>query len=184
MIFFWLSLIALLFCLLGFFLHAFYFDKQQLVLNLRREIESVKKVLATEEEETRKAWEEISKTRTVIHSLREQLKQENVWVRASRCLAMRQEKNLHLPAADDRVRITPALPATEHEPRREATLFFQDQSTCKPDVVTAIPDWNPNSTVNPRVRLRDGKGAEIPLWKENLHNILSTLDTLEKEGDR
>ncbi len=177
MIFFWLFLIALTFGLLGFLLHAFYFGKQHLVQNLRREVEDMKKALASGEAESQKAWEEIAKTKILIHSLKHQLQQSNETSCVFQSTAMRQGQGIH--RTGEKGADTTAVPAWER--RESATQLVSEQNECKPGVLADIPDDDLNSGPGLQTPAEGGKTTEIPLWKRNLHNILSTLDKLEKE---
>ncbi len=164
MIFFWLGLIALTFGLLGFLLHAFYFNRQKPVEALRKEIDSLNKALALREVETQGAKEEISKTRTLVHSLDRQLEQSNEAMHTLQQVTKRQEEEIRLLQKRG-----VEIPVT-------AVRAEERQSAVEAKTETAGPD-----IIRTDQRIPAEEAARVPLWKENLNNVLGMLEQMEKE---
>jgi len=162
MIFFWLALVALIFGLLGFLLHAFYFGKQDLIGRLSTEIEGLKTSLAFRERGNVDSQQEVAQTKGLVQSLEKQLAQRNEQMRALQAMAQRQEDEIRqLQQAASEIRMSIA----QAKERLNAT----------PEPVVEKPEPAPvPEPVEP-------KQQKIPLWKDNLNNILDTLNKIERE---
>ena len=168
MIFFLLASIALCFGLLGFLLHAFYFSKAKLAESLVKELESLRGTLAlkqgvmeAKEKEARDAGEEVVRSRAIIQSLSQQLREENGRVDALQRAAQRQDEEisrLHRAAAELRSALIEAHARQSAYEHSETRLYSGEDE--------------------------HGQSAEdqgVPLWKDNLNNLLNMLEKMEKE---
>ncbi len=171
MIFFWLALIAVIFGMLGFLLHAFYFGRKERLQTLSKENEGLKRILAFREKETQDAREEISKARMLIHSLEQQLGQSNDAMQALRQVAERQEEEIRLLQKKN---AAAALAVAGAEDRHSSIA-------AKKEVIVEVPP-TPSAIVGESINDQADEGRGMtPLWKENLNNILGMLDKIEKE---
>jgi septal ring factor EnvC (AmiA/AmiB activator) len=156
MILFWLALVALVFGTLGFLAHAFYFDKKDRIGNLEKEIDSMTRVLARRDQAKTEAEHQVSAAKSRLKTMELQLVQGNEEVMALQARIRQQEfEILQLQNALSEVCITPAQ-----------TL---DPKNAAPEIGQAEP-----AEVA-------GSNAKIPLWKDNLNNILETLGKIEKD---
>ncbi len=162
MIFLWLALVALIFGLLGFLLHAFFFGQKELVARLNTEIEGLKTSLAFRERGNSDAQQEVARTKGLIESLEKQLAQRNEQMGALQSMAQRQEneiRRLQQAASEIRIAIDQA----------------EEQRAPTPAPLVAEPEPEPAS------QPKESKQQKIPLWKDNLNNILDTLNKIERE---
>jgi len=156
MIFLWLSLVALIFGVLGFLLHAFYFSKQEFVEDsMTHLIQSMNRKLAVRERINADAQEEITKTRMLVKSLEAQLEQREEQRKALQGMAQPHQEDIRL------------LQKTADEMRRAAPPIDERR--------TAVPA----SGVAASIRAK--REPIVPLWKDNLNSILNMLDQLQKD---
>jgi chromosome segregation ATPase len=133
-----------------------YFGKQKLMRHLGQESEGLKKALTV-------GAQEIATARLLVHSLEQQLAQRNDEMNMLKSMAKQQEKDLRLlqERAEERLnsvgRPLPT-PAESKLEESQAPLGVKQEFT--------------------------GSVQEIPLWRENLDNILSTLDKMEKGTEK
>jgi septal ring factor EnvC (AmiA/AmiB activator) len=181
-IFFWLALIALNFGLLGFLLHAMYFSKQEFTITLGKEIEDLRKKLASREEQLGEVREQISDTRILIHSLKRELKQSNGEMSALQRIARRQEEKIRLlQEKGETIRAAVAPPRQRQDDFGTTRSTAARPSGSEIEASAAILAVSQDHEGNERIAIEEGRGVKIPLWKENLDNILDMLDNLEKE---
>jgi len=152
MVYLGLAILSLVFALLGFLVHAFYFSKQGPVGELERQLEGLKMALSVREKENADDKNEVLKTTTLAGDLERQLEQRNEQVKGIQAIVKKQEEEIRaLQEAASEARASIARP----EPRVE------------PEVPIAEP-------------VEETKETKIPLWKDNLNNILGVLDKFEK----
>ena len=158
MIFFWLALLALTFGLLGFLLHASYFGRRKSVEeNLNDKIGDMKKALALREIINADAQDDLAHSRMMVKSLERQLEQRNEQLSALQSMTRRQEEEIRLlQQATSEIRLSIA--------RTEESSAVAPE----PGVLGPQP-------------AQDAREQKMPLWKDNLNNILTMLDKLEKE---
>ncbi len=181
MIFFWLALIALSFGLFGFLLHDFYFGRQQLIRSMRKELDDLNQALVSSNKETSAAQKGISKATMLIRSLELQMEQSNKEISTLKQATRRQEETIRL------LQRTGAETAFQTDTRRcdiETVRSASQPHASKVDGISAISEANRDSQGRENAKSEEGKGLKIPLWKENLNNILSMLDEIEKETSR
>ncbi len=162
MIFLWLALVGLIFGLLGFLLHAFYFGKQDLIKRLSTEIEGLKTNLAFRERGSVDARQEVAETKALVQSLEKQLAQRNEQMRALQAMAQRREdeiRQLQQAASEIRTSIVQA----------------EERLNAPPEPVVEKPE--PAPVPEPA----EPKQQKVPLWKDNLNSILDTLNKIERE---
>lgn len=156
-IFVWLSLVALIFGLLGFLIHAFYFGRQEPVVDdsLHNLVQSLNRKLAAREKMNAEAQEEIAKTREMVESLKKQLEQRDEQMSALQAMARRQQEELSLlQGTAAQVKTTGAGPEAPAPPAAQ-----------------------------PAAPATEASEQKVPLWKDNLNNILSMLDKLQREAN-
>ncbi len=160
MTFFLLALVALIFGLLGFLVHAFYFSKRALVESFREEIQYLERTLEIRREENADAQEEMAETRILLQSLKRQLEEKNKQVASLQDRARSQEEKIGLLEREaSEIRLS--LAGTE-ERRKENPAPKPEESASEP-----VPQT---------------KERKIPLWKDNLNNILDMLNKIDNEG--
>ncbi len=184
MIFFWLALIALSFGLFGFLLHDFYFSRQQLIRSMRKELDDLNQALASSNKETSAAQKQISKATMLIRSLEQQMEQSNKEISTLKQATRRQEETIRLLQ-----RIGAEIRSTAFQTETRRSDIETVRSASRPhdslvDGISAISEANRDSQGRENAKSEEGKGLKIPLWKENLNNILSMLDEIEKETSR
>lgn len=146
MIFFLLALVALVFALMGFLTHAFYFNRKGRVGNLKKEIENLNRLLALRDQA--KADAELQKTvaKNRVQSLESHLQQRNELLTSLQATVQRQANEIRRLAAQ----------------AMEGKDAVQGADKSEPAAVS-------------------GNGEKLPLWKDNLNNILEMLEKIEKE---
>jgi septal ring factor EnvC (AmiA/AmiB activator) len=157
MIFFWLVLVALVFGVLGFLMHAFYFNRQERVENLEKEIESMTRVLARRDRAKTEAEQQSAAAASRIKVLELKLTEEKEQRSALEARLRQQEdeiRELRLVASRDLIKAAEIV-----EQKNERSEMGQPMQA---EVA--------------------GSGRKTPLWKDNLNNILSMLDKFEKKG--
>jgi len=160
MIFVWLALLAMVFMLLGFLLHAFYFGKRKsLEKSLNGEIQDMNRKLALREKINADAQEDLAHARMLVKSLERQLEQRNEQMNALQNTARRQEEEIRR-LQETASEIRKSLAQTE-ESRTAASAAEYSESVPQPAA--------------------GEQERQIPLWKDNLNNILAMLEKLEKE---
>jgi chromosome segregation ATPase len=158
MVFLWLALVAWVFGALGFLAHAYYFDKQERVFNLEREIDSMTRIVALHDQARTEAEARsvaaTSRIKSLESKLAEQIEQRNA-------LRARVEE------CEDELRKL-----------REATSELQVS-------VTEIVE--PKNVLHegkaPAQAEGEGIDRKIPRWKDKLNSILNTLDKIERERE-
>jgi len=162
MIFFWLALLALTFGVLGFLLHAFYFGRRKSVeANLNDEIQDMKGALALRAKINADIQEDLAHSRNLVKSLERQLEQRNEQMSALQSMARRQEDEIRLlQQATSEIRLS--IARTEES----GAAAVQEPGVSEPQPAQEVQD------------------QKIPLWKDNLNNILTMLDNLEKQTRR
>ncbi len=182
-----LILLVLIFASFGFLLHAFYFGdarQKQVVKELNR----FKAELEEKERELRQAEESAQKSDRIIQSLEKQLHQKAAELEHLKQLAARQDKAIEMLQKDaEAIRaavsgaarsarsLDDALAAVAPPQERQATPVLAPAR--RPE-----PEQSPGPETPPVAPLPGRQDA--PAWKENLDNILSMLDTMEKEVDK
>ncbi len=156
MIFFSLALVALVFALLGFLTHAFYFDRKDRIGNLEKEIESLTRMLARRDQAKTEAEQQTAAAKGQIQVLEQRLTQGNEKIRALQTTV--QQLGNEIRKLQDAASEIPAAIAQPVE--------------LKPAVRGMDTPVTTPITSN---------GEKIPLWKDNLNNILETLNKIEKE---
>ncbi len=207
-IYFQLALLALIFACFGFLLHAFYFgDSRQ--KRLSKEIGDLEKELEQKGRELLQAEEGTQKADKVILSLEKQLQQKAVEMEHLKQLAARQDKAIEMLQKDAEViraavsgsaksvksvqqalaAVDPFPPPPPAEAPPAPPIKFRERERHPPAEMPPAPP------VNIREREQHAPAemppaatipapSETPTWKENLDNILSILDTMEKEVDK
>ena len=148
---------ALMFTLLGFLIHEFYFSKEELIQRLYHELHTVEGKLAFRERENTGAQKEIAQTKATVKSLERQLEQRDEQLNLLSSTAARQGEEIR------------ALREESKELRRmSGTLDAHKKPTDLTDLEESrqAPDLAP-------------KDQKIPLWKDILNNILSALEKID-----
>ncbi len=183
-----LAVLVLIFASFGFLLHAFYFgDSRQ--KRLGKELSALKKALEEKERESRQAEEAGQKSDRVIQSLEKQLQQKAVEMEHLKQLAARQDKAIEMLQREaEAIRAAVSGSAKSVKSVQDA-LSAVAPVPMEPEITppeTPVPIQKPQPQTRPEmppVATLPGR-QEAPAWKENLDNILSMLDTMEKEVDK
>jgi hypothetical protein len=155
MIYFLLGLVALIFALLGFLVHAFYFGTENLTKSLGKENQLLRQKLKDREEENAGAREEIAITRILLQSLERQLEEKREQADSLQNLALQQQDTILLLQNNGSSAIHFANGAERAESPKE----------------------NPMP-----VYASQAKGQAASLWKDNLDNVLEVLNKIENGG--
>lgn len=183
-----LALLVVIFASLGFLLHAFYFgDAKQ--RRLRKELKESEEELERKDRELRQAEEAAQKSDKIIQSLEKQLQQKASELEHLKQLATRQDKAIEMLQKDaEAIRAAMSGSAKSVKSVQEA-LSAVAPVPVEPEITPAVapaplpePEKLPRSEMPPVATLPGRQDA--PAWKENLDNILSMLDTMEKEVDK
>jgi chromosome segregation ATPase len=159
MVFFWLALVALVFGLVGFLAHAFYFDKNVRVGTLEKEIESLTRMLARRDQAETDAEQPAVAARNHVQSLVRQLAERSEQISALQTKVQSQESEIRqFQQRASELRMPIAQIEERHNPAQETDECHQ----------VPVAEINGN----------------IPLWKDNLNHILGMLDKIEKEEDK
>jgi TolA-binding protein len=191
-----LALLALIFSCFGFLLHAFYFGDVRR-RRLTGEIKSLNEELERTRRELAQSDEGVQKSEGVIKSLEKQLQQRSSEMEHLRQLASRQDKAIELLQREAEV-IRTALGGSAKSVKTMQNVL--DSVEVAPAKSPAAPPQPIEVQPEPPARIREvprprqetpaapqpaaAAQAEAPAWKANLENILSMLDTMEKEVDR
>ncbi len=188
-----LALLALTFACFGFLLHSFYFgDSRQ--KRLAKELSEIQKELEQREQELRQAEEGTQKADRVIQSMEKQLQQRAVEMEHLKQLAARQDKAIELLQKEaEFIRAAVSGSAKSVKSVQEALSAVTPVSPPPMPInvealpVTSIPirepQQRPRQEMPPAATAVPGHG-DTPAWKENLDNIISILDTTEREVDK
>jgi chromosome segregation ATPase len=159
MIFSLLALVALSFGLLGFLLNSFYFSKHGLLESLKQEIQHLERMLEIREQENANTQQEVEKTGIPVPLLKRHLEEKRNLVNSFQDRAKRQKDQIRL--------IEKQFP--------EISLNLDRTEGRRQENPTFKPEESASETV-PQT-----KEQKIPLWKDNLNNILDMLNKIEKE---
>jgi chromosome segregation ATPase len=159
MVFFWLALVALVFGVVGFLAHAFYFDKNGRVGILEKEVESLTRMLARRDQAKSDAEQQASAARGRVQSLVRQLAERSEQISELQTKVQSQESEI------------------QHLQQRASELRM-------PIVQTEEPRNPAPETEDCRQVLGAEINGHIPLWKDNLNHLLGMLDKIEKEGEK
>ncbi len=185
-----LAVLVFIFATFGFLLHAFYFgDSRQ--RRLSRELSDLQKALEEKEKQLRQTEDSGQRSERMIQSLEKQLQQKAVEMDHLKQLAARQDKAIEMlqkdaeviraavsgsaksvKSVEEALSAVAPVPMIEHEPLSPGPPV----PIQKPQPPSARPEVTDVSS-NPAHQ-------DSPAWKENLDNILSMLDTMEKEVDK
>lgn len=181
MIYLILGGIALSFGLLGFLLNAFYFSKAGVVDNLAKELEQLRKILKDKEKRTREAQEEVARSRVQIHLLEQQLDQRNKECNALHFMTLRRDEEIRRLKKIAEEMWLPSIQTEDGSNAGEQPnpAFSQNELEANPSRAYLKLLQSPASAA--RDAAGEGENQHIPLWKKNLNDILSILDTIEKE---
>jgi TolA-binding protein len=191
-----LALLALIFSCFGFLLHAFYFGNTR-QKRLSKELKNLQAELEEKRREHAQAEEGTQKAERVIQSLEKQLQQRSSEMEHLKQLASRQDKAIELLQKEAEVIRTALSGSAKSVKSVQDVLEAVEVPPPAPPPPPAAPqhiDVQPEAPVKlreqPRVRQEmppappPAAHADSPAWKENLENILSMLDTMEKEVDK
>jgi len=190
-----LALLALIFSCFGFLLHAFYFgDSRQ--KRLTGELKALHEELDHKRRELAQAEEGAQKSERMVQSLERQLQQRSSEMEHLKQLASRQDKAIELLQKEaevirtalggsaksakvvqnvlESVEIAPVTPP----PARPQTIEVKAETPAK---IREVPRPRQEAPAAPAPA---GAHADAPSWKANLENILTMLDTMEKEVDK
>jgi septal ring factor EnvC (AmiA/AmiB activator) len=189
-----LALLALIFSCFGFLLHAFYFGNTR-QRHLIRELKKLHEALDQKRRELVQSEEKTQKEEGVIQSLEKQLQQRSSEMEHLKQLASRQDKAIELLQREAEV-IRAALSgsAKSVKPVQEVLKSVEEAAPASPPPPPRKVEPQPQAPVQIREQPRPHQEMPVahpspaqgdaPAWKENLDNILSMLDTMEKEVDR
>jgi hypothetical protein len=165
MIFLMLAAVALIFALLGFLLNAFYFGGSQ---KISEELEKLQKAVHHANQGAWDAREETAVARTLVRSLEAQLEKRSSEMHVLEKISRRQEEGITL--------LQKAVAEIRAALKERERIRAPEQNAAQPIVsVMGAVDRAPESG-------SDGT-QDIPLWKNNLNNILSMLEKLEKGSE-
>jgi hypothetical protein len=178
-------IVALVFGLLGFFLHSHFFGKSGETAP-SDEIETLKKALEEKSRELRESRGEIDKAGTLARSLEEQIRQRDEEMGALREMVAHQDEEIRQLQKDALMLRAAVGVSDDHlEGGRPDRTVVQDRT--KPTISSEGSE--PGKEGGPP-HGRGVMGAEAnrdalaPGWKENLNNILRILDSMKKEIDK
>ena len=189
-----LAVLVLIFACFGFLLHAFYFgDSRQ--KRLSKELSGLQKSLEDKEREFHQAEEAAQKSDRVIQSLEKQLQQKAVEMEHLKQLSSRQDKAIEMlqkeaeairtavsGSAKSVKSVQDALSAVAPVPLELERTIAPQPAPAPTPIPVSKPQPEPHPEMPPAATLPGRQDA--PAWKENLDNILSLLDTMEKEVDK
>jgi septal ring factor EnvC (AmiA/AmiB activator) len=184
MTYLFLVLLALIFALLGFLLHAFYFSGPVDVV-LLKEVKSLEKALAEKQKEFQEGQEEIVKSDTLVRSLEEQIRTRNAEMEVLQRMIARQDEGIR-QLQKDAVALRASLGSYAKSPEAEPVpSLVMDESVPSDSSVVREP-VNASPSLRNRVEnaAADAKDGDTPAWRENLNNILNILDSMEKEIEK
>jgi len=191
-----LALLALIFSGFGFLLHAFYFgDMRQ--RRLTRDLHDLQEEFERKESDILKNEEASQKAERVIQSLEKQLQQRAVELDHLKQLAARQDKAIEMLQKDaEEIRAAVSGSAKSVKSVQEALSSVAPLPPPPPtihlEVAPAPPapmpirdhQQRPGQEIISPVQPPAQGHSDAPAWRENLDNILSILDTMEKEVDK
>jgi len=183
MAYLFLASLAVIFALLGFLLHTFYFSGPADVVLLKEEVKSLERALERKQKEVQEAQEEVVKTDTLAHSLEEQIRTRNDEMEVLRRMAARQDEGIR-QLQKDAVALRATLGGFEKPWGSElAGSIGLNEST---PIASPREQVNQSETGRNRVEgaTADAKEGDMLAWRENLNNILNILDSMEKEIDK
>jgi TolA-binding protein len=188
-----LALLALTFSCFGFLLHAFYFGGSR-QKHLTKELSEIRKDIENRERELRQAEEATQKADRVIQSLEKQLQQKAIEMEHLKQLATRQDKAIELlqkeaefiraamsGSAKSVKSVQEALSAVSPVPQPPMPIHVEALPV--PSIPVQEPQQRSHQEISPVASAVPGHGT-APAWKENLDNIISILDTMEKEVEK
>jgi len=175
-----LALLALIFSSFGFLLHAFYFgDSRQ--RRLTKELHDLQQELEQKDRELLQNEEASQKAVRIIHSLEKQQQQKAVEMDHLKQLAARQDKVIEMLQKDaEEIRAAVSGSAKSVKSVQEALSTVAPLS--QPPIPIREHQQRPRQEMPAPAPVPDH--ADAPAWKENLDNILSILDKMEKEVDK
>ena len=181
MTYFFLVLLALIFAVLGFLLHAFYFSAPGGVA-ASEEVKKLEKVLAEKQDRLQEAQEETVKSGTLVRSLEEQIRTRNAEMEGLQRMIARQDEGIR-QLQKDAVALRASLASFARSPEEEPVpSLVLNESVVSESSAVREPV---NASAPLRKRIEDAaagaKDGETPAWRENLNNILNILDSMEKE---
>lgn len=191
-VYFQLAALAVVFTGFGFLLHAFYFGGNRRS-RLTGELERFREEVNLKESELLQAEEEAAKAGRIIQSQEKQLQQKAAEMDRLRQLASRQDKAIELLQKDAeaiRRAITgsPASSKSIEDALSSIAPAFSEQLNApisNPPAPVHIVEKSARTVADePDTRPEQPAQDSTPSWKENLDNIISILDTMEKEVDK
>jgi hypothetical protein len=159
MIYFLAALMALMFTILGFMIHAFYFSKDEMVHKLYHDLQAAENELASQAKENANSQKEMDKSKALVQSLERQLEQRDGQLKALKNANQRQEEGLR--AFREEATGLRRSAAVTAEPKK-----LTDASTLEGDPQAPGPEQ---------------KAQKVHSWKDILNNILGVLDKIENE---
>lgn len=184
MVYLFLVLSAVIFALLGFLLHVFYFSGPRDAVQLK-EIEALKKMLDEKHKEAQEAQEETVKTSTMVHSLEEQIRRRNERMESLQRMVARQDDEIR-QLQKEAVALQAALGRAE-KPLAAATAFAYDVNEPVAGISSVGLEPAKEIASEPSRGEKEAAGRKegaVPPWKDNLNNILNIIDSMEKEIDK
>lgn len=181
MTYLFLVLLVLIFAVLGFLLHAFYFSAPGDVAP-SKEVRNLERALAEKKEELQEAQEQIVKSDTLVRSLEERIRTQNAEMEGLQRMIARQDEGIR-QLQKDAVALRASLGSFTKFPEDEpAPSLVLNESVASDSSVVREPV---NASAPSRKRIEnagaDAKVGDTPAWRENLNNILNILDSMEKE---
>ncbi len=180
---FFLGLLALVFAILGFLLHAFYFSRGTTQAE-EKELSDLRKSLAEKQKETLEAREEIAKTNHLLHSLEQQIHRRNEEMERLRQWVARQDQEISLLQKDAEAIRTMATDSADAQNRSTLAPTGAASDVVESAGSLAAPPEVPAVSRDVQSVTSAPKASEWPAWRENLDNILGMLDAMEKEVDK
>ena len=174
-----LALLALVFVSLGFLLHAFYFGDSR-YRRSSKEKDDLKKELQLKAEELRQAEEECQKADRTIQSLEKQLQLRASEMDHLKQLASKQDKAIATLQKDAEVIRAAVSGSAKSIKSVQKVLSVVEPVNSAPVEAPPVPAVPVQAHEQPRTQ----ETTAAPPWKENLDNILSLLDSMEKEVDK
>jgi len=198
MIYALLIALALVFALLGFLVHAFYFRPSE-SSEIADERAALRKALDEKQKEVREAMEEIVRKNGLLRSLEQMLSQRNGEIESLQRMALRQEEEINLLRHD-----AAALRNAVAEPENSATMHegtgssFVLNTRLQPDPLPAFEHFQQASNgllpldsgkdpISPPEQKRSGPGVpcrESSAWRADLSDFLKDIDSLGKQTEK
>jgi FtsZ-interacting cell division protein ZipA len=201
MTYFFLILLAIIFAMLGFLLHAFYFSDAR-DSKLAGEVVALRKELEEKQQEAREVQEEVATATRRVHALEQEVSQRNREMESLQRMADQQDEEIDLLRREaTAIRTAIAAPPDDNAVSEEAG----SKSIAPGDIVEATPAEMDTYPVDPsstrqqsgrkKAKTKGAKGAqkdkpppeamtpEKASWRENLEEAQKTLDATEKELD-